>query len=106
MTEPKPSRDDEGYLRGWFLVALGNNHKRAQEMAKQHRGGGHTRFNLTDNQLKFLSGFVGGRRTHGFQPTIDVLNAHGLVEFIYGIEQYKVTQAGIEAMAQARKEGW
>ena len=87
----KPSRDDEGYLRGWFLVEANNDHKRARDMAKQHRGGGHTRFNLTDNQLKFLSGFVGGRRTHGFQPTIDVLKGHGLVEFIHRAVGYSAT---------------
>ena len=102
----KPLRDDEAYLRGWFVVETHGDIKRAREMARQHRGGGHTQFNLTDNQLKFLSGFVGGRRSTGFQPTIDVLKGHGLVEFIYGIEQYKVTQAGIEAMAEARAEGW
>lgn len=113
----KPLRNDEGYLRGWFLVETGNA-KRAREMAKQHTSGGYTEFNLTQNQLKFLSGIVGGRRTEGFQPTMDVLLSHGLVGYHYAYEfppgqqpvrgrkQYSATQKGEKALVKARKEGW
>lgn len=115
----KPLRDDESYLRGWFVVETHGDIKRAREMAKQHRGGGYTEFNLTQNQLKFLSGIVGGRRTEGFQPTMDALMGHSLITYRYkpfespavgspirGRKVYRATDAGVEALAQARAEGW
>ncbi len=106
MTEPKPLRDDESYLRGWFVVETHGDIKRAREMARQHRGGGYTEFNLTENQLKFLSGIVGGRRKTGFQPTMDALVRHGLVVWIEWTKHYGPTEKGITALMQARAEGW
>lgn len=108
MTEPKPSRDDEGYLRGWYLVETQGDYKRARQMAQQHTT--YTEHRLTENQLRFLSQVVNNRQRNFFGPTFEVLLRHRLVTWSDAAgrdsRHYGATDAGREALTQARAEGW
>ncbi len=71
----------------------------------------YTQHNLTENQLRFLSQIVNKRQRNGFQPTIDVLMHHGLIVVDEARRSltwlhHDATEAGVEALTQARKEGW
>lgn len=106
----KPLRDDEAYLRGWFVVETHGDIKRAREMARHHYNPDtYTNHRLTENQLRFLSQIVNERQRQAFSPTCDVLLRHGLVEeraLPHYPRMHVATDKGREALTQARKEGW
>jgi len=66
----------------------------------------YTSHKLSEHQLKFLSQIVNGRQRNVFQPTLDVLEKRGLIAKHYTFGDYYATDAGSEALSQARKEGW
>lgn len=72
----------------------------------------YTSHKLSEHQLKFLSQIVNGRQRNFFQPTLDVLEKRGLIakhsvaSWRHTFGDYYATDAGSEALTQARKEGW
>ncbi len=64
-----------------------------------------TEHHLSDTQLKFLSQIVHNRQRNFRGPTLDVLLRLDLIDQL-NEHQYIATQAGVDALAAARREGW
>jgi hypothetical protein len=72
----------------------------------------YTKHKISDAALQRLSAIVAGRR-HGHGPALNALIRRGLVRAPDGAGdvwrfggQFLPTDAGIDALAQARREGW
>ena len=67
----------------------------------------YTQHKLSERQCKVLSQIVNNRLRNVFGPTLDVLVRYGLVGTYYpdGAEYYATT-SGVDALREARKQGW
>ena len=77
-----------------------------------------TEHKLTTPQLRILSGIVNGRKHKHGMPLVALLNKRMAIELVeerprpYGLPSafvvvgYEATEAGVQALKQARAEGW
>ena len=64
-----------------------------------------TEYKLSNRQLMVLSQIVHKRHRNRFGPTLDILVGHDLIAPLND-RDYIATQAGVDALAAARREGW
>ncbi len=65
----------------------------------------YTEYELTDHQCRVLSQIVHSRLRNFRGPTIEVLMRFDLVAKLYG-DKYMATEKGVQALRDARQEGW